>query len=530
MVFRIFTVCILSLWANLLIAAPVAATEPDDITALRLAIKHKQYNQVEQLLSATQADLRQGKARLSQQRDQFQVFSTTDPDVADFVSAWREQNPQSIYAKTAQAWLYFTIGRNVRGSKFIYQTYPVALEVEQNMHHEALELATQAFATDNMLISASDALISLSLTTNTQNSALEVLHQVMENQPNWGTLWRALHMTNRQYHGSAEMADWMCETYGPMIQGSEDNMLRACITWTSFTYYGNRRDEIREWMKETPDLWYDHYRVQDMLRNKTASQTDIAIAMRYFKESTTTDIYIARKFDRFLAHQPGSEPVEQIVLARAKVVANEVLTHDPYNLAALKHLLMTSFSVEVTENGIDFTVIGSPTKDEKHEYPRRQLLAAPYNSDFWEEMARTVPFIVRDLSVEKILAAADMRGNAIVYSNHSPDSLLNFIYQKLLEMRQLDAWQEANGVALQQDINFEEIYACPLIRTERLLAAVLESGARMKRYSKVAADTQAKLDGIRAVAETDDHCTHERTSPLQDIIFEPVEVDLSVVN
>ncbi|MFT7593965.1 MAG: hypothetical protein ACI8R4_001282 [Paracoccaceae bacterium] len=251
MVFRFLAIIALSFWGGLLLAQSVPAPSQDSVADLLQAIEQKQFDRVEQILASAHEKLRQDLETPDQLRNRFGVFETTNPDVIEFVSTWRARNPDSIYAKTAQTWVFYAIGSNVRGVKFIRQTYPVALEIHRNMYSEAQDLAMQAFTEDNALISASDAVIVLSSFTGNQNAALEVLGRVMELRPNWGSLTRALDMTNQQYDGSVELADALCNYFGPLIPETNVDIVQACVTWASFVYHGHRRDEIREWMRES---------------------------------------------------------------------------------------------------------------------------------------------------------------------------------------------------------------------------------------------------------------------------------------
>lgn len=284
-------------------------------------------------------------------------------------------------------------------------------------------------------------------------------------------------------------------------------------------------------MRENNNSWYDRYRVQDIFRHRPASDQEIALAVKYFKEGTTTDLRLARKFDTYYSYQEGSEPVEQIVPERAKTWARGTLEHDPYNLEALEILLTSSFDVTVqASGGTMMTPTGSPTKNEKRDYLRRRVLAPPYNAEFRDDLASTLYLSNTDLTAEKILAAADMRTNAIACSNHSPEALLDFIYQKLRELKLLDSWEETAGVRVQPDLDPEKVYACPLIRSTRLLEYILETGAPLRRHSEMSEETVAQLADIRAAAESGEYCDWERNAPLEDLIFEPVEVELSLIN
>lgn len=531
MISRVLAIFVLSLWGSLLMAKPVPGLPHYSVATLRQAIDQQNFDRVERIIATAHEKMRQGKEAPDYLRNRLGFFDTTNPDTIAFVSAWRAHNPQSIYAKTAQAWVYFAIGNNVRGTRFNSQTYPVALEINGNMHRDAMALATEAFANDNTLVSAADAVIVLSRTLGRQGTGLEALDTVMRVQPNWGTLTRALDFTNRQYGGSVELAEAICKYYGPMIEDTRLDVTQACVTWASFVYHGHRRDEIRQWMRESDSSWYDHYRIQDMFRHRPATDEEISLAVNYFKNGTTTDLRLARKFDTYYSWQDGSEPIYEIVLERAKSWAETRLEHDPYNLGALKILLKSSHKVTVNPDGSQsHKPTGLPTDAQKRDYLRRRLLAAPYNADFWEELAGTVARYETDLTAERILAGADMRVNAIVYSNHSRDAVQGFLYQKLQEMKWFETWQVSYGANPQQSLNRETVYACPIVRSSRLLEQIIKAGGRSKKYSEIPEETQSRIAKVLDAAESGGYCTWERDTSVEDLYFEPVDVDLTLLN
>jgi hypothetical protein len=531
MLIRILAMFILSIWGNVTVAKPILEPTLYSIADVRTAIEQNDFVQVEKILAKTHEDLRRGRATPDQFRNRISLFETTDPDTIAFVESWRSRYPNSIYAKTAQAWVYSTIGRNIRGIKFVHETFPLALEIHRNLHFDAHTLALEAFTEDNTLISASDAVLVLANTTGTQDIALRVLDETMTVQPDWGSLNRALWMANPQYGGSLDLAEALCEFFGPMIIKPEVDYERACITRASFLFFGHRRDEIRSWMSETNDTWYDPFRVQDIFRHRPATDEEVALAVNYFKNGTTTDLRLARKFDTYYSWQDGSEPIHEIVLDRAKSWAESRLEHDPYNLAALKVLLTSSHEVTVKPDGsVFYKPTGRPTEIEKRDYLRRRLLASPYNAEFWKEMAQSVSLFDRNTTEQEVHRATAMRINAIAYSNHSHDAVNDLVYQKLSGIEHFAAWEEATGEKSQRALNYNTTYVCPLIRSTRIMEQLIAIGSPKKSYSEMTEETLAQLEEIRAAAEVGGYCHWERNAPLEEIIFEPVEVDLSFAN
>ncbi|MEO0772809.1 MAG: hypothetical protein AAFZ04_06465 [Pseudomonadota bacterium] len=89
----------------------------------------------------------------------FQLFTTTNPKVIGFTEDWLKQSPNSVYAHTAQAWIYFTKSWNVRGTKFARQTYPSALREFRRLQEATWHHAWAAYLQSPDFIPATDALL-----------------------------------------------------------------------------------------------------------------------------------------------------------------------------------------------------------------------------------------------------------------------------------------------------------------------------------------------------------------------------------
>jgi hypothetical protein len=216
----------------LFLIPPAAAQISDPYTSitkdeLRAAIYAGEVSKVETAFREAQAKFLRGEANVDDLRWLNEVFATTHPDVISFTGAWLKQYPNSIYAHTAQAWLLRDLSWIIRGGNYVRDTYPEALREFSKLQKKAWDHAYKAYEMDARYIPASDALIRLSLTGPNSVKGYKVLDQVMQDDPNWGTLYRAIDTTIPAWGGTWEMAVRMCNLYGPMIE-SEINMVLYC--------------------------------------------------------------------------------------------------------------------------------------------------------------------------------------------------------------------------------------------------------------------------------------------------------------
>jgi len=517
---------LIALWAS---AATARMTEPPpviDRDGLRTVIHQRDFERIEEIMAQTHEMLLAGTATPDDMRVKFHDFTTTNPDVIAFTKDWLAKYPDSPYAQTAQAWVYYTIGWNVRGHKFSRETYYLAMREHRDLHDAALGLAWAAYETDKTLIPASDAIIRLGNSTGTKFDAFEVLDDVMTTQPNWGTLDRALSFSNRGYGGTSDMADGMCEHYAPQLEVNSKTAVRACIMDASFSHLGHRRDEIRGWLAEDTNPRFDWYRVRDMLSSYEISDDQVALANHFFMETVTADYRLAQKFDRQFSWIPGIQHFQEIVLERAKEWADAELEHDPYNLEALEILLIPSHKItKIDDTTAFFKPTGEPTEEEALDYMRRRLLAAPYNSDFWLAYTRAVRdhYKIVFQQPEKSRLMDDLWTNVIVFSNHSPDNLQRFINYKIL---MLDQIQQA-GITLFDDWDQDANIYCPMLRSHRLLEAALNEGASFDDAVPLTGDRLAQFEEILDQAITSDQCQWVLNTAVEDLFFKPAKVKLS---
>lgn len=518
------------------VSAPAQITHPwpvIDHQGFMNVIYARAFDRMEAIMAQTQDMMHEGSATTEDMRVKFQDFTTTNPKVIEFVEDWVTQYPDSPYAHTAQAWVLYAIGWNVRGEKWAKDTYPEALYMHRQMLDAALGHATMAYEIDPSLIPASDAIVALGKSTDSKDWAAHVLDQVMETQPNWGTLSRSLALAQPGYGGTSELADAICEYYGPMLSQPIEDMVRYCKTVANGMYFGDRWDEVRDWVRDDPDPIWDYYRVQSMYSETAATADQVAFAVNYFKNNDVTNLRMADKFDRYYAGSPMGEPVIEIVLERAKGYARKTLEHDPYNLNALSVLLRDSYTVTKEADGtVMHRPTGIPTAVDEMDYHRRRLLAAAYHAEYWTDYARSVQSLSHrhDDRSKRLFLTDPAWINAIVYSRHGRNQVQSFFHRKITQLATLrqeqgEGWgPEWDDLAATTD--WHESIICPLIRLMRLDDGLKELGK--KAYGELDLEYRSKVNALRVQAKKDGKCRAEETASLDALYFSPVEVDLSV--
>ncbi|HCE72537.1 hypothetical protein KQ247_05485 [Ruegeria pomeroyi] len=528
MVVRFLVFALALICGQSLLAAPSAET-------IRASLLAHDFDMLTADLEASQAAFDAGDISDEDLRRLFEVFTSSSPDVIEAVAEWERKSPDLPYATTARGWSLYITASRIRGEDFARDPYPEALRLHREMLERAFLLAMRAYGMDPSLIPASDLIIALGNSTSRQEQALVVVERVMSEQPNAGTLRRAIWLAHPGWGGSSELADALCAFFGPNASPNGADLTRQCITYASREIFGHRMEEIRTWMKEDPDPWYDYYRVWATLFDKSPNAEDLAFAHRYFQDSEVRDLRLSKMFDQRYSMRPGLSPVHHLVLERSKDWARAVLETDPYELSALDVLL--SDTVRVTkgaDNNWMFTPSGSPTRDERLDYMRRRLYAAPYNPDFWEDYARFLNNENKQAGypVEGIFATDTLMINAIVYSKHRPDWLGDFVERKFKQLEFLE-WITGQGkpdwdrFIAETDRNAQII--CPLIRANRLFDAMRLAGLENRRHKDLSVFKQQKLRAETERAASEGQCENERLAPIEALWFTPVEVDLAAM-
>ena len=130
----------------------------------------------------------------------------------------------------------------------------------------------------------------------------------------------------------------------------------------------------------------------------------------------------------------------------------------------------------------------------------------------------------RGIKPEEYFLTDAMFINAIAFSNHHPDRIRAFVGRKMTHLHMIEkaaegAHQEWKSFA--QTVDRDQTMICPLVRAVRLktyLAKIYEVPLDLDELDKIEAYLlDAKARGA---------CSHEMTAPIDDIVFEAVDVDV----
>lgn len=518
-------------------AEPASPARVIDNEDLMVAIYAHDYDRVEEILAQTQAMVAAGTASHNDMRRKFEPFSTTNPKTVEFVRAWSRRQPYSAYKDLALAFVDQSVGWSIRGNLINSKTYPEALIQSGPLLQEARLRAQNAYAHDKSLAPASDAVFFMARSIHSREYALQVLDEVMTTRPDWETLRQGLNIANPSFGGTVELGLAICEYYGPMLSEPSDDMVRYCKLSLGLAYYGGvLKEDIAAWLDAEDEGLWQYYRVRNLLYQDFSvplTPAQVSQAERYFRDSNITDYDLARQYDMRIAVKYKLAPMEYVVLDRAKLRAKQILRHHPYNVWALNTLSRLSFDSRLTEDGgIRNTPNGnSPTNEQQLDYARRQVLASPYNAEFWLQYARRLEFgaDANSDSSKTFFGGEEARINAIVYSNHSLGQLRGYFKHKMGQYDRLSRPQEFAEYQVWADLrdatDLDAQVICPLIRADILIQAVSE--AMGIQYAKGrSAVVSLSLERLVREVRQNNRCPGILDTPAEDLVFEAIAVDL----
>ena len=123
--FRLFAV---ALFAATTLVSPAKATDaPLTEASLFALIQAGDVHDVQFRFERLRQKARDGTLDPDVEREAYQLFWGTHPDLQPFIDEWLAAYPDSAYAHAAQGWLYWRAAELVRGRKTANQTHPWAL-------------------------------------------------------------------------------------------------------------------------------------------------------------------------------------------------------------------------------------------------------------------------------------------------------------------------------------------------------------------------------------------------------------------
>lgn len=514
------------------VASAIAQGDAQAVTQgeLRNAIYAGDINAVSSVLK-TAAGRYGDEVDVEDLRGLFRVFDTSDPRTFEFTAEWLKRWPGSSHAQIARATALANAAWALRGKGSVRDIYPDAMMQFLDLNVEAFALAEQAYASDPGFLPASDAILALGVAAGSKRRAFEVLDATMRATPNWGTLERALALSDPNYGGRIGDVTFMCGLYGSMLDGPGDDTTRYCLIRAIHSYFPEGNTELlRDLLAEEPGPGLDDIRAELALWSFPGTPEEANFLRTYFDNISGADLALAIEYDRKVAFSNDYAFVQAEVGKRAKAEARKRLADDPFN-PVLLDIVITDLTevVRDEDGGVSVRLIDRVSLAARQEAARRELVASPYNPRYWGKMARVVRAerAASGSADGGLLDADPYLINAVAYSRQKPEWLRLLVSAKLEQLDRYDmAPQAFPGTDRQGDI------LCPLIRAAKLLEYRSHKIAPASGEGDSIADTGLEPDQIDRIAElgaaalTGGVCADVFAASPLDLYFDPVAVSL----
>lgn len=512
---RKFVVLVCSL---LVFAHGASAADYIDVKTLRELAYSGDFSELESELEELQTAALSGQATFDYQRDVYGAFLTTDPRMHSFVENWLNQRPNSIHARVAKVWIDYQLGWNIRGTKYAREVHPDAFKIMRRLHRSASGMAWEIFKETPGFVPASDAIFRLEPTVRTGGDLFEITLRIMAVTPNIGTLDRVVRLGEPRWGGEFELARKICAAFAhkvmtPANYTPELCMLRAVV-------YNKYDKETESWAWEILDAKENG--TFEYLRNLDPSLIDWESkdagdhARAYLDNEGASDFNVAYEYDQRIGSHTTLPPYGPHIEARAIVRAEDKLEHDPFDVKTLRFLIGRA----IGHGGFD-TAEGV-AKLEK--LTRALLTGSPFNGNDWSEYAMLVTFSVSPLDFNR---PDPFYGNAVAYSNHTPEQLRTFMGYKVLRLEvflaaQLQGVTEIEGEAIDYGA-MTEAMVCPAIRLHRLWTQSCLND-RDDFSCQTNASAEDAIANLYEQAVVNGICSYEKSADLEDLLYRPVEV------
>ncbi|MEM0949261.1 MAG: hypothetical protein AAGK37_17820 [Pseudomonadota bacterium] len=210
-------------------------------------------------LDQLELDAALGHVSFDHQREVYEAFKVTHPDMDGFIKEWRQAHPNSGHALLARAIHDRSIAFIVLGVKRGDLTYPEALPEFSDLSRSAVKAAVLAYELMPDHVLAADLMLSFATTRHAPEEASHYLERVMTTRPNHGSLAVALYATNPGWGRSWQKAKQMCRDWAPRVPDMDGYSREICLVEAAFSaspQYGQESTVVRHTM-----AWSNHPRV-----------------------------------------------------------------------------------------------------------------------------------------------------------------------------------------------------------------------------------------------------------------------------
>jgi hypothetical protein len=457
----------------LLPQAALATTSPDQFFEL---IRSQDRDGVKSAL--TEAIAEDATGAPDHQRDLFDVFMNTHPDVDSFTTDWLTAEPDNALALTARGWYFYGMGWAFRGTAFANLTPLAAMRKMRAQHLQALPLFQAAISADPDLLAASDGLLLLPATLGNLETITPELTRIMASHPNRGSLMRALHVQAPQWGGDMENIASLCNRFALKIRTAADYTSATCqIDAVYFAHFppGPIRNRAHDLLLENTNPVLDYARLADATDGiGTPTWRLNALEAQQLKAPLTGDQALA--YDNALNEQanPGGfyYPDSYVEALPAEIVRlKKKAEQDPFNATAINsyiRALQTEAAVkEARSYGGEFPIVEA-------DYPfdpqligpmlEKLLSTNPYSGAAWMYLAVAH---LGDRDLAGIEAAAPYFQNALFYSDYYQNIMEPIIYiylSKVTKDRYTKIPFDISALSPEELAETDRVIHCPLAK------------------------------------------------------------------
>lgn len=483
---------------------------------------------LETAFSALGQDVAAGTAEQDTQRIAYVAFSTTDPAMHSAVAAWRDAYPNSIYAKTAEIWTNYTIAWHVRGARLGRDTHPQAHRDFMALLHTAQTAALDVYDQAPAFLPASDAIFRTALVINPPRPVVEYLAEIMQVTPNYGSVSRALHSTAPNWGGRWRDLVRICKTFADQVpdMGGFDAVSCQIDAGLNYAHDRKRVAKLARKLDGFDSEVLQPWRLEDALYLRPRREGADDVARAVVEKEDFTDASMAMHYDAKFADPNGWPRMGGIVRERAYNDARESLKTDPYN-PKLVALLREAMEYDMMRGAsMDMAL--------RLDLAARDVMFNRYDPEVWSTLSHMFS-VQRDYSDP--FRSAPFAQNAAAYSNHNPRyvRLLVDYWFALLHERELvrDPPPEIDVTSAMfqaarnaYDSLGDDALMCPFIRAQRVLEWSCLSSADPS-FCGAMPDQSAAYGAVFTQAQDRDLCSTELWSPVEELIYTPVDVDIT---
>ncbi len=512
---------------------------------LRDLVLDRKIHQLEDEMARAQDAFKAGETDADHLRDLNMVFVTTSPKIREVAEEWLSRYPTSHYAMMANAWISNEVAWTIRGTRYASQVYREAWPAFRVATEKSANLTMQAYEQDPSYLPTTDGLINHAISGSLDLDPALLVHTVMADMPNAGTLIRGLRAAQKGWGGSYTDGETMCAIHARKVPQWGDQAYDICMIHLAFKYTGwQPMEAFADRLLRT-----DHPAILD-IRRKVISKSNFYIPgwyetvsqLEFPKEEWRedlialvnsegfSDLELAIDYDSRFANYTDLEMVIDKVRPHARAEAEEVLAYDPYNIAAIETLLNHE-SFETKEDGHrGYKLIDGLNSMKQHiDLNKRLVMAQPWDAVGWKKLSLFIPHIPR--SHHELMARRDIAMNYIAYSNHSPIRLRDFIETNRNLIDSHERALDGKGIKGQEwllDVEPVTTLYCPVARA--ILLFDHACNAKVSPQQRNACESPIyqieKLEKVVEDMTKSPDCVFSSSQEFSDLMFTPVEIDV----